>query len=154
MKKKLLLILICIFALNISTSSAAKKFNVDSAAIGGITIGAGSEYIKSIYGEPGNIRVHESEQDVKTETWYYGDSFQIDIVEGIVTSLVTSGANGLTTPEGITVGMNKKDMTSKYGKPTQSDKYGNRAIYTYKSDNGVEMLFVVNDGIISEIRIN
>ena len=49
--------------------------------------------------------------------------------------------------------MKKKAMTSNYGSPKTTDKYGNRAIYTYQTDSGVSMVFVVRDGIISEIRV-
>ena len=152
MSRKILFIIICILGLNISLCAAAKNFSADSAAIGGITTGSSTEYTKSIYGEPGEIR--SSEENQNAETWYYGDTFQIDFVDGIASAVVSSGANGLATPDGITVGMKKKNMTSKYGRPQHTDKYGKRAIYSYQAENGAKMTFVIRDGIISEIRIN
>ena len=152
MRLKILLILICTLILNISFCSAAKIFNADQAAIGGISVGVGTEYIKEIYGDPNKIRI-DNELNADSQTWYYGDTFQIDFVNGIATCIVTSGNNGLTTPAGVTVGMRKKEMTSKYGSPSTSDKYGNRAIYTYQAANGIKMLIVTRDGIITEIRI-
>ena len=152
MRLKILLILICTLILNISFCSAAKIFNADQAAIGGISIGVSTEYIKEIYGDPNKIRI-DNELNADSQTWYYGDTFQIDFVNGIATCIVTSGNNGLTTPAGVTVGMRKKEMTSKYGSPSNSDKYGNRAIYTYQSANGIKMLIVTRDDIIIEIRI-
>ena len=152
MSRKILFMIICILGLNISLCAAAKNFSADSAAIGGITTGSSIEYTKSIYGEPGEIR--NSEKDQNIETWYYGDTFQIDFVDGIASAVVSSGANGLATPDGITVGMKKKNMTSKYGRPQHTDKYGKRAIYSYQAENGAKMTFVIRDGIISEIRIN
>ena len=152
MRLKILLILICTLILNISFCSAAKIFNADQAAIGGISVGVGTEYIKEIYGDPNKIRI-DNELNENSQTWYYGDTFQIDFVNGIATCIVTSGNNGLTTPAGVTVGMRKKEMTSKYGISSTSDKYGNRAIYTYQAANGIKMLIVTRDGIITEIRI-
>lgn len=153
MRLKSLLLLICILCLNISICSAAKVLNVDQAAIGGISIGSRTEYIKGIYGEPNSIRIDEGSQDTESQTWYYGDTFHIDFVNGMVSSVVTSGNNGLATPAGITVGMKKKAMKSKYGSPKSTEKYGNRAIYTYQTDSNVSMVFIVRDGIISEIRV-
>ncbi len=147
-------ILVLIMILNISICSA-KVFNADQAAIGGISVGSSTEYIKGIYGEPTKIRFDENTQGTETETqtWYYGDTFHIDFVNGTAACITTSGNNGLTTPDGVTVGMEKKKMTSKYGRPENTDKYGNRAIYTYQAVNGVSMVFVARDGIISEIRV-
>ena len=153
MRLRFLLFLIGILSLNISICSAAKAFNADQAAIGGISVGSSTEYIKGIYGEPNSIRVDEDSQDKSVQTWYYGDTFLIDFVNGIVSGVITSGNNGLATPAGVSVGMKKKVMTSKYGSPKTTDKYGSRAIYTYQTDSGVGMIFVVRDGIISEIRV-
>ena len=152
MQLKIFSILIFILILNISICSA-KVFNADQAAIGGISVGSSTEYIKGIYGEPTKIRLDESSQATESQTWYYGDTFHIDFVNGTAACITTSGNNGLTTPDGITVGMKKRKMTSKYGRPENTDKYGNRAIYTYQAANGVTMVFVTRDGIISEIRV-
>lgn len=151
MQKIFLFVLSFMLIFNISICSASKVFNSDKAAIGGISTGSSTDYIKSIYGDPNKIKVNES--NPKAETWYYGDSFQIDFVDGIASSVISSGANGLSTPDGITVGMKKSKMTSKYGSPKQIDKYGKRAVCTYKTNDGIEMTFIITSGIISEIRI-
>ena len=150
MQKKFIYMLIIVLSLSISICSAAKSFNAEQAAIGGIAAGSSTDYIKGIYGEPNKIRIRENH----SETWYYGDTFQIDFINGKVSSVVSSGNNGLATPAGITVGMKKSKMTSNYGSPQVTDKYGNRAIYTYQADNGVKMIFIISNGIISEIRVN
>ena len=134
----------------ISSVSMAKTFSKDSAAIGGISAGAKAEYIKSIYGEPNKILFNEEKT---IETWHYGDSFQISMKSGEAASIISSGNNGLTTPEGIGVGMKKRSMTSKYGKPQSKEKYGKRAIYMYELDNGTKMYFIVNNEIITEMRL-
>ena len=153
MRLKILLFLICLLGLNISICSASKVFNAEQAAIGGISVGSSTEYIRGIYGDPNKILVDEDSINSDSQTWYYGDTFMIDFVNGIASCVVTSGNNGLTTPDGVTVGMKKKAMTSKYGSPKTTDKYGNRAIYTYQTTSGIGMVFVIRDGIISEIRV-
>ena len=154
MRLSFLLFMIGILSLNISLCSAAKVFNAAQAAIGGISVGSSTEYIKGIYGEPKSIRIDENNtQDKDSQTWYYGDTFLIDFVNGIASCVITSGNNGLSTPAGVSVGMKKKVMKSKYGSPKTTEKYGNRAIYTYQTDSGVDMMFVVCDDIISEIRV-
>ena len=152
MKKKFLLMIVFLLCLSISICSAEKVISSDRAAIGGITISSDADYIRSIYGEPNQIR--KSEDNQNAETWHYGDTFQIDFVDGITSSVVSSGANGLATPDGISVGMKKKSMRSKYGKAHHADKYGKRAIYSYQVDNNANMVFVTRDEIITEIRIN
>ena len=106
MRLSFLLFMIGILSLNISLCSAAKVFNADQAAIGGISVGSSTEYIKGIYGEPKSIRIDENNnQDKDSQTWYYGDTFLIDFVNGIASCVITSGNNGLSTPAGVSVGM-------------------------------------------------
>ena len=152
MKKNFLFVLFFTLIFNISICSAAKNLSDNSFAIGGIFIGGSADYIKGIYGEPNKIIKNQNEQNA--ETWYYGETFVIYCVDGIANSIVSSGANGLATPEGISVGMKKRQMTSKYGRPNHSDKFGNRAIYTYQTNKNLKMIFIVLNGMISEIRIN
>ena len=152
MRKKILFVLICCLCLNISICLAMKAVSSDRVALGGITTGSSTEYTRSIYGEPNKINISKDNQN--SETWYYGDTFQIDFINGIAAAVVSSGANGLATPDGITVGMKKSKMSSKYGKAQNSDKYGKRAIYSYSVDNGAKMIFIIKNGIISEIRID
>lgn len=149
MGRKLLSVLIAIISLNVLPCSAAKAVNTDQVAIGGISAGAGKNYIKGIYGDPAAIIIRSGD-----ETWLYGDTFHIDFINDIVTNVVTSGNNGLSTPAGVSVGMKKDKMSAMYGRPQSTDRYGNRAIYTYQVESGAQMLFVTRDGIISEIRIN
>ena len=92
-------------------------------------------------------------EEQTVETWHYGDSFQISMKAGEATSVISSGNNGLTTPEGVGVGMKKQSMTSKYGKPQSKEKYGKRAIYMYELRSGTKMYFIVNNGIITEMRL-
>ena len=147
MKKIFVLILICL--LNVSMCSAKKIINSEQAAIGGISTGADTNYIKSIYGEPNEIFTREN----NSVTWFYGTTFQIEFVNDVAISVVSSGPNGLTTPNGISVGMKKNKIRSQFGSPNQTEKYKNRAIYFYEIDNGSKLIFIVKDKIISEIRV-
>ena len=151
MKDRFLFLLFFALIFSVSICSAAKNINSDRAAIGGIAIGSSTDYTKSIYGDPNKIKKTEDGQNI--ETWYYGETFQIEFIDGLAVSIISSGANGLSTPDEISVGMKKDNMKSKYGKPNHSDKYKDRAIYTYSVAGDVEMTFIVNNSVISEIRI-
>ena len=140
--------------MHFTTCLAIKNIEADRAALGGITVGSSANYIKSICGEPKEIKTdYDKSKNLTFVTWYYGDTFQIRFVNETVASLTSSGNNGLTTPDGVGVGMKKSVMRSTYGKPAQVDKYNSRAIYSYNVDNRFNMLFLVRNGIISEIRI-
>ena len=145
---KFMILIICMI-LNISICSA-KTFGSEHAAIGGIATGANVDYIKSVYGEPNKIKSNGN----NSSTWYYGDTFMITIINDVAVSIITSGNNGLLTPDGIGVGMKKSSITSKYGKAQSIEKYGNRAIYIYEVDGGSQMYFIIKNGMITEIRLN
>ncbi|MBR1396198.1 MAG: hypothetical protein IJ563_01515 [Selenomonadaceae bacterium] len=158
MNKSIYILIFCIIFINSSICAAMKSIKVEQAAIGGIAVNSSAEYIKSIYGDPNKMRSSviknsTDNQSIQAETWYYGDTFQIDLVDGVAVSVVSSGNNGLATPDGITVGMKKRNMTSKYGKPSQLDKYDKRAIYTYKINDKLQMIFITRDNIIVEMRM-
>lgn len=127
---------------------SAKSFNPDNAAIGGITVGSKIDYVRSIYGEPTEI----FKRDDNSITWFYGDSFQIQFVNQIATTVVSSAPNGLTTPNEVSVGMKEKVLRSKFGRPSQSESFKNRSIKTYNL-NDFNLIFIIKNKIISEIRI-
>lgn len=104
--KRLILSVFSLLIVSISTVFAAIP---DSEfAIGGITIGSSADYVQSIYGEP----THISDKVPNAEGGYsysyaYGSSFYIffDANTNVVTGIFSTAINGLTTPAGLTVGM-------------------------------------------------
>lgn len=99
--KRLILSVFSLLIVSISTVFAAIP---DSEfAIGGITIGSSADYVQAIYGEP----THISDKVPNAEGGYsysyaYGSSFYIFFDAN--TNFSTAN-NGLTTPAGLTVGM-------------------------------------------------
>lgn len=104
--KRLILSIFSLLIVSISTVFAAIP---DSEfAIGGVTIGSSADYVQSIYGEP----THISDKVPNAEGGYsysyaYGSSFYIffDANTNVVTGIFSTAINGLTTPAGLTVGM-------------------------------------------------
>ena len=134
----------------VSTNVEARKaLDTDRAALGGITIGSKVEYVSSIYGEPNEIR--ESE-DGSVE-WFYGDTFQITFVDGRATFICSSGPNGLNTPDDVGVGMKARRATKVFGRPNEKLKFETRQVYVYDGAGAWQMIFVINDGWITEIRL-
>ena len=133
----------------LSTADAATKvIDTDRAALGGITIGSKIDYVRSIYGDPNKVR----ELNGAVE-WYYGDTFQINFVEGRATFVCSSGPNGLNTPDDVGVGMKARRATKVFGRPNEKLKFEKRQMYVYKGAGDWQMLIVINDGWITEIRL-
>ena len=147
MKRLILAILIGI-ALT-AECSAAKVLDTDRAALGGIAIGSKIDYVRGIYGEPGKIK--QSGDGVID--WYYGDTFQIRFVDGRATFVCSNGNNGLNTPDDVGVGMKKKQIKKTFGRPAERAEFGGREIYVYQGRGDWQMIFVVRDGFITEIRL-
>ena len=136
--------------LMLSTADAAPKvIDTDRAALGGITIGSKIDYVSSIYGEPNKIIEHD---DGAVE-WYYGDTFQINFVDGRATFVCSSGPNGLNTPDDVGVGMKARRATKVFGRPNEKLKFEKRQVYVYEGAGDWQMMIVINDGWITEIRL-
>ena len=121
--KRLILSIFSLLIVSISTVFAAIP---DSEfAIGGVTIGSSADYVQSIYGEP----THISDKVPNAEGGYsysyaYGASFYIffDANTNVVTGIFSTANNGLTTPVGLTVGMDADAIEQAYGEPWKNDR--------------------------------
>lgn len=83
-------------------------------ALGGINLGASSEYVKSIYGEPTSY----DKGNGTALIYNYNGTFKImfaGINHEYMYWLETTANNGITTPSGVAVGMNVS-VLDKYGK--------------------------------------
>ena len=100
------------------------KLSSERISLGGISIFAKPQYVRKTYGNP--IR---TEVKGYRSIYYYGkdESFIIcfindeDILRDVpsVTSIETTANNGITTPDGICVGMDEAVIIEIYGKPDQ-----------------------------------
>lgn len=131
-----------------ATSSAFPRISFNRVAIGGIQPFASKDYVRSIYGEPDKI--HDlSKSPVPgdgnpDEAWEYGDSFRILFAKEYVFSIVSSGHNGLKTPDGIQVGDSEAKVMTAYG---QKWKLG----YYYVSDWDTFFTISVQNGRVKQI---
>lgn len=106
-------------------------------ALGGIYSGADEQYVLKIYGKPDKIKVDQNKKDYfdgKSKTYLYGTDFHILFVDNKVFNVKTTGKNGISTPSGITVGMQESQIYSTYGTP---DNKSPNTCY-YKLEGGFE----------------
>ena len=106
------------------------------------------------------------------ETWYYGDTFEIEFAYGKVILIKTIGRNGLKTPDGIECGMKNSQLYKVYGiadevhyvkgsemySPDESDRniYFNKKLnleYIYMANFNNAICFYVKQGIITSIMV-
>ena len=128
-----------------------------------------SKYVKSIYGEPDKIESQYVANGAggaippgsTIYTWYYGNSFELTIVNysnrknyEIVIYATSTANNGLKTPDGVTVGMKENILYQKYGTPDDITEQMDRKLirYDYEPDTSW-ILFEVKNGVISSISV-
>lgn len=90
-------------------------------AIGGIQLGATSERIRSIYGEPSKIYSIENVRASRAYgkkiidvIWEYGTTLTFKIFDNKVIEITTTGNNGIKVPAGFSVGDNLSDVINYY----------------------------------------
>ena len=151
MRKYLLALLTLVMCSMVGTECfASKAIDEDHAAIGGITLGSRTEYVESIYGAPNKILETE---DGRAVEWYYGDTFQMRFVDDRAVFVCSSGNNGLNTPDDVGVGMKSRLIKKIFGRPNEKFKFDLRQVYVYDIKGAGRMMFVLNDGWITEIRL-
>ena len=144
--------IVCFIALSMGSTGYCSvnlpRIAFDRVAIGGIQpFFATKDYVRSIYGEPDEIKeLKESKAHGygRDEVWKYGDTFTIYFYKDSVDLVISSGPNGLKTPDGIAVGDSEAKLISAYG---GKGKIG----YWYKSDYDANFVFGVKDGKVSYI---
>lgn len=139
-----------VMTMALECDAASKVIGEDRAAIGGITIGSKVDYVRSIYGEPDKII---ESLDGRAVEWYYGETFQIRFVEERAVFVCSSANNGLNTPDNVGVGMKSRLVKKVFGRPSEKLKFDRRQVYVYNGSGAWQMLFVINDDWITEIRL-
>lgn len=154
MVKRIMLATICCLIMLAGTALASVP--ASELSIGGIGVGASGSYVRSVYGNPDNIRSYSW-----GEIWKYG-SFEIVLENNTVLSLKSTSNNGLGTPAGLAVGMKVSTAYDLYGKP---DSQGNSQTelvrhpkgcdyhYTYTSANSILLILYTKDNVIKAIEI-
>lgn len=165
MKTKLIM-LVCVAMFLMSGVCFAQVRN-DQIALGGIPLFATRAYVRQIYGDPGTMY----NPVTGVEEWRYGDSFAITFqnmrnteqsphgFEYLVVRLSIHAANGITTPDGITVGDSMDKVWEIFGEADNVYPKQGYDVYEY---NGVgsrverhrHIGVVEKDGIITSIFCN
>ena len=123
----------------------------EKVAIGGLQLGNTREYVKSIYGEPDSDETVENVLElVPVQVWKYGQSLMIHFANGKIQRIVVSANNGLSTPDGLRVGMKEYDIKKIYGEPFSTKHDG---FYNYRSPNFDWLLINTQNGSVSKITI-
>lgn len=115
----------------------------DEAAIGGVPLGAGMSYVRSIYGAPDGRTYGYDSFHQKVTIYNYGKSFFLYAYEGngqsSVGELLSTADNGLKTPMGVTVGMTEDEVFRIYGqKVPESTSYRTKE-YVYTTELGLHI---------------
>ena len=148
MKKIFTMLMTSAFVASVSFNCVAKVPETQ-ISLGGVVPGATVNSVKAIYGEP------VSSYDGETLTFNNGlvvkvDEERPDIVEEVI---ITSGSEKITTPAGISVGMDDTLLNVAYGTADNVDYERNFVEYVYYSDDTKKkMEFKVEDGVIVKIK--
>ena len=121
MPQKSLFVILTLFLFLVVNTMAYANISNDRMSIGGIKIGDNSQKVIKIFGEPKSITKKiqynsDINKDYEFKKLYYNDTFEIYCDDDIVTRVILSGANDITTFDGIKIGDSKEQMIKKYGK--------------------------------------
>jgi len=154
MMKKILLLTICCMIVFIGTVMASVP--ASELAIGGIGIGASGSYVRSVYGNPDDVKSYSW-----GEIWKYG-SFELVFEKDTVLSLKSVGNNGLSTPAGLAVGMKIGTAYDLYGKADYQGKEQTELVrhpkgcdyhYIFRSSNQMLMILYTKNDVINAMEI-
>ena len=147
------------------SATCSAEIDKSRIAIGGIQPGNTPNYVKSIYGNPDKIEARyvpngggaRIPKNSTIYTWYYGNSFEIEILNNeIVLDAISKDNNGLKTPDGITVGMRSNVLYEKYGIPDELEtiEKENATYFSYYGRSDISALvFKLNNDIITSIVV-
>lgn len=151
------LFLLLFTVMPISSICSASSLPLSEISIGGIPYRASADYVKSIYGEPDKLTTSDGSAIYAGvfQTYIYGNTFKVEIGGNQVIHVSTTANNGLGTPAGVTVGMDKKILESLYGLPKNviRDKNHNTIGYYYRSEQSdyIGLRFEIRNGKITAI---
>ena len=152
MKVKILIFVLSLLLVSVTAYANRNSISRADIAIGGISLGATENYVRSIYGEPDKISYDSNSRragPINRKTFRYGTSFFVvfDTDNNAVWEVKSTGNNGLKTPVGFTVGMNLSEVRKYYGQGRGDE---NHLAYNANWHN---IMFTAKNGKITEIRI-
>lgn len=121
--------------------------------LGYISVTSKPADILNVYGHPTRV---DTGNGVR---WFYGKDFFIQFIgrdSTTVGEVTTTGNNGITTADGVGVGMSESILQRVYGTPTYQKRVGGEQQYWYYGDkryNWVYLYFGCTRGIIRKISL-
>ncbi len=121
----------------------------DQLVLGGIQYGASISDVESAYGTPGNSEREYESYGEKVE-YEYGNSLEIEFINGAVTKIKADDYCNAATAAGISIGMDVSALKEAYGEPD----YIHEEDYIYYSagQQDIGLKFEVKNGKITEIK--
>lgn len=169
MPKKSIFVLSILFLFLVVNTMAYADISNDRMSIGGIKIGDSSQKVIKLFGEPKStikkIQYNsDTQKDYEFKKLYYDDTFEVYCADDIVTRVILSGKNEITTFDGIKIGDSKEQMIKKYGKkcaeiPEDGPQTENTEIvYVYEGEKlpnqeKTHLYFTVKRNIIKHIEM-
>ena len=123
--------------------------------LGGISLGASREYVKSVYGEPPRCEDIKNNNSGYGVTYNYNGTFKIHFwgswgynIDAY--KVETTANNGIGTPSGIRVGMSASVLSNIYGAADYTESVSGITTKGYWADEWTVLKFgIVNGKIIS-----
>ena len=120
-------------------------------AIGGISVGASINDVRTAHGEPYKIEnKHKWHGRTQATVYEYPSLFDLYVVDGIVHAIKLDRLNGLRTSKNIGIGSTFEDIVKAYGEPNLKDK--DHAVYFVKDNPSMGIDFEIEHGLVEEIR--
>ena len=148
---------------------ARAEISNERISIGGVKIGDNIQKVIKIFGEPKNIikKIHhnsETKKEYEFKNLYYNNTFEVYCEDDIVTRVILSGKNEITTFDGIKIGDSKEQMIKKYGKkfaeiPEDGPQTENtETVYIYDgeklpNEERTHLYFTIKRNIIKHIEM-
>ena len=156
--KKFFMLILTLCIIGISSTSFA-KIPQSQIALGGITYGSSRAYVESVYGKP-TSEENWSQNGQRLASVRYGEHLLVvyELSNNTVIDLACHESNNLSTPAGVTCGMELAVLRKTYGSADNIYSAHGGTIYVYigdKSINGSKgvLEFDVRNNVIYQIEI-
>ena len=163
MRKIFWLATILVFVTSFAQASA-NSMPVSEMYVGGVGYGTSLGYVKEIYGEPVDKRTFTGD-GVRIVAWIYSEYFSVTARTGaddfspeedLPVVSFTLKNNSLSTPSGLTVGMNYNEVVKMWGRGEYFESEGGRSYFYVPADSQIPMtltFYVDADATITEIQL-
>ena len=113
-------------------------------SIGGVSYGSSIDDVRNSYGAPDKVDTTNRHPLWRgfVDTYYYGSSFKVIFSDGNTLFISSTANNGLGTPAGVLVGMNRNTLRDVYGSP--DGHASNYYFYQSESNSYVGLKFMLN----------